>query len=345
MANTGPFVLVTGAAGFAAEHLIPKLREQNFRVLGVDRKAQPSATVDEYLQIELEDLRSKLDKNMKIAHVYHLAAARADWGVSDLEFERDNVLATKSIIDVCDTQALRVNKFTFVSSISVYPQDSSSALSENIPPDPINTYGKSKLKAESLLIDHATKNPEFALMIIRPTVLYGPSDPEKTGIARAIDNNIYRLIDGIYTNRFAFLGRESVVKSTAYIKNFAEAITYLQPNTSEVQIINYADTPQKTTGEIVRLIRRGMGKKGLGLKLPYRLSYFIAGIFDFLGPIVNVNFPITRSRINTFNRNTLINTNKLIKTGYVQSISTEEGLSETLQWYFALTKNSKVKKG
>ena len=92
-------VLVTGASGFVAEHLIPVLREQGWHVCGLDRKAKPSAICDDFKCIDLIDFKENHVSNNEFDLVIHLAAARADWGVSDDEFFRDNVDASISLIN------------------------------------------------------------------------------------------------------------------------------------------------------------------------------------------------------------------------------------------------------
>ena len=92
-------ILVTGAAGFAAEHLIPRLRAEGNHVIGLDRKSVPSAFCDEFISVDLNDVEADKIRNIEIDIVFHLAAARADWGVSDHEFFRDNVDATSALLE------------------------------------------------------------------------------------------------------------------------------------------------------------------------------------------------------------------------------------------------------
>ena len=235
----------------------------------------------------------------------------------------------------------RCQAILFVSSIAVMPQNTGMKITEQSPNDPINAYGRSKELSENLLIDHCKLDPSFALTIVRPTVLFGPSDPEKTGIYRAKDNNIYRLINSINTGRFAFIGSENTIKSMAYVKNFCAAIIFLMCFKPGYQIFIYCDKPSINTGTLVRYIRKALGKKGLGPKLPLSIATRLAGIFDWLGPKLNYNFPITRARIETFNRSTDCSSDKLANLGFEQPHNSMDALDETIKWYLEL-KGSKA---
>ena len=68
-------LLITGASGFAAEHLIPMLRNGNNYVVGTDRKPNPSAVVDQYVQTDLLDINSRIGDFPDLDMIIHLAAA------------------------------------------------------------------------------------------------------------------------------------------------------------------------------------------------------------------------------------------------------------------------------
>lgn len=329
-------ILVTGASGFAAEHLIPLLRAKGHFVIGCDRLGQPSAEVDEFYQFDLININNLTFTISNFETVVHLAAARADWGVTDSEFYRDNHTCTVELLKYCKSK--NIKRFLFTSTIAVYAQESDIAVDEDAIPKPFNAYGKSKLNAEMALVAHAKSETDFCLKIIRPSVLYGPSDPNNTGLYRAIDNNIFRLIDGIFRRRFAFLGSETTPKSTAYVKNFVAALNFSIPISPGINTYIYCDEPPLLTGDLVRLIRRKFKRKGLGPSLPYGLAIKIAVFFDWIGPKIKINFPITKSRIVTFNRATAFKRSALNHEKFVQPFTSEEALDETVEWYMTIQK-------
>ena len=298
-------VLVTGAAGFAAEHLIPRLKKLNYKVVGLDRKSKPSSVCDRYIQCDLVEISKDYFNDFCPNVVIHMAASRADWGVSDEEFFRDNVLATKNLLESLDSK--KVEAFIFISSISVMPQNSNEKIDEKSSYGPINAYGFSKQKAEKLCAEFKDKNSDVRLITIRPTVLYGPSSPKNTGLYRAIDNNIFRMIDGISSKRFAIVGNGKTIKSTAYIENFVEAIIFSYKQNSNRSLYIYADRPASKIESLVMMVRKAFGLNGLGLK--------------------------------TFTRSTNFYPTEFEKLGFEQSFSTKEAIEKTVNWYKDLKKN------
>ena len=250
----------------------------------------------------------------------------------------DNVAATKSLIAI--SSEIGVKSWLFVSSVSTMPTDINSPLDGTAAYGPISDYGKSKMLAEKAFVEMQHKNPtSTSVSIIRPTVIYGPSDPEYTGIYRAVDNNIFRLIDGIYSGRFAIIGNGKTLKTTAYVKNFVQALIFLlKENRSGCEKYVYADQPPMQTSDLVFIIRSLLGKKGLGMKVPLWLALPFATLGDFLAQLTGINLPITKSRIETFNRSTNFLPTKLIELGFSFPYETEEALSETVDWYLELKK-------
>lgn len=331
-------VLVTGASGFVAEHLVPVLRSLGWFVCGIDRKKNPSAVCDDFISLDLVELRQTDLKGHTFDLVIHLAAARADWGISDGEFYRDNVDASRSLIQVINE--LHVPKVIFVSSISVMPQATTDCLDESAPYDPINSYGFSKKEAELLFIANYKSSQKNDLAIIRPSVLYGPSNPENTGIYRAVDNNIFRLIDGIFSKRFAIVGDGQTIKTTAYVKNFVDSIIFAVEKTKGYELYVYADAPPSRMLDLVRDIRLKLGKSGTGIKLPFFIVRPVAGFFDWLSCVTKINFPITMARIDTFVRPTNFHARNFIRKGFIQKYSTKEALRETIDWYLNFKKKN-----
>ena len=260
--------------------------------------------------------------------IIHLAAARADWGISDEEFDRDNIQATAKVVQLA--RASRVKKLIFVSSISVFGQGRGTILREENQPNPINVYGRTKLAAEGLVRSCSDK---VDVVIVRPTVIYGPSNPENTGFYRATDNNIFRMVDAIQRNRFAIPGERSVIKSICYVENIAAFLAFLaQEQTKEKEFL-FADEEQLPIWEIANLIKTRLGIKRNILTIPQWVLLPIARIFDLVGSVLKVNLPINSSRVKTVNMSTGMEMSRAQEAGFVHPYTSKIGLQKTVDWY------------
>ena len=322
-------LLITGAAGFVAEHLIPLLRQNGVAIFGVDRKEKPSAYCDKYLCSDLNDIDPGVfGSQLQCECVIHLAAARADWGISDEEFERDNIQATAKVVQLAKTTGAK--KLIFVSSISVFGQTKESILKEDEKPNPINVYGQTKLAAESLV---QSCSDQIDVVIVRPTVIYGPSNPENTGFYRATDNNIFRMIDAIQRNRFVIPGDRSVVKSVCYVENIASFLAFLAQETTKEKEFLFADEEQLSIWEIADLMKIRLGTKRNILTIPQWVLLPIAKIFDLVGSVLKVNLPINSSRVKTVNMSTGMEMSRAQEAGFVHPYTSKIGLKKTVDWY------------
>src|ERR1700704_2805393 len=71
--------LVTGSSGYIGSDLVLALSREGHQVIGLDRRPPPSgAPLEKFVQVELGAVRAELFGHLD--GVFHLAAARADWG-------------------------------------------------------------------------------------------------------------------------------------------------------------------------------------------------------------------------------------------------------------------------
>jgi nucleoside-diphosphate-sugar epimerase len=103
--------------------------------------------------------------------VIHAAARAAPWGTA-AEFDRDNVEATRQVIDFCRRSGLP--RLVYVSSSSVfYRSGSQTGLTEGSPIGPrfVNRYAATKHHGELLVRDYPG-----SFVIARPRAVFGPGD-------------------------------------------------------------------------------------------------------------------------------------------------------------------------
>lgn len=315
--------LLTGSSGYIGSRLAPKLRQQGYTIRGADREAAETEGLNSFVHGDLCDSQVAREAVSNVDQVLHLAAAKGDWGISEEEYYRDNLEATRVLIEA--GRAAGVKDWVFYSTVSVMGP-SHEAVGKDAGFNPINPYGASKAEAEQLFHQLAAEDPEARVLIIRPSVVYGPGNPPST--------NIYRLIDAIYTGRFAMVGPGAAIKSTSYIDNLLAATRFLMERMEHgVQTYIYVDEPALSTGTLVERIYRYVGQTPPSWHIPLRVATPVAKVSDWAASVTGIDFPITAARIEKFNRSTNFDGSRIRAAGFTQPVSNEEALRETVAWH------------
>src|SRR4030095_6569070 len=146
----------------------------------------------------------------------HLAAEKADWCLSAQEYYRDNLDASRTLLEAGRSKGIR--QWVFFSTVSALGP-SQVPIDETSPLNPIEPYGGSKAEAERLFMSYSAAAPDAGVLIVRPSVVYGPGIPAST--------NVFRLMDGLHRRRFVMVGDGRTIKTSSYIENLVEATLFL----------------------------------------------------------------------------------------------------------------------
>ncbi len=323
-------ILVIGSEGFIGGYLTRALLNSGHQVTGLDiGRADEPREGYECVKGDLMDSQALRTAAHGVDMVINLAAKHHDFGVSREEFFQINETGTQRILDVLSELGIR--KFIFFSSVAVYG-DSDQCSHEECPRNPSNDYGESKLAAEELIEAWAKDDPQRAVLIVRPTVVYGPHNYA----------NMFRLIDTIYKRRFFLVGKGDNIKSVTYVENLVAATMFLLEKISPgLAAYNYSDYPHHASAQLVRYITDGLGRKPYTWHLPLKPILCVTSLVDVLARITGINFPITANRIKKINMMTWHGSDKIRQMGFEQTVSIEEGLKRMIHWY--LERKSKQK--
>ncbi len=155
-------ILVTGGAGYVGSHCLRGLCEAGHSVTVYDDLIHGGhrAAVDRRSMLIVADLAdaARLDKCLadgRFDAVMHFAAS-AEVGESvrePLNYYRNNFVNTIGLLEAMRRH--RVRKFVFSSTCAVYGVPPAVPIMEDMPKDPINPYGRTKLAIEWALKDSA----------------------------------------------------------------------------------------------------------------------------------------------------------------------------------------------
>ncbi|MBI4182004.1 MAG: NAD-dependent epimerase/dehydratase family protein [Candidatus Aenigmarchaeota archaeon] len=155
-------VVVTGAAGFIGSHTVDRLLAEGYAVRGIDcfTDNYPAERKEANLRKALANpnftlLREDLtDMDLAAAlegasSIIHLAAQTSVRGKDPKAYQKNNVDATRLLVEACKGKPLK--KFVYASSSSVYG-NAPFPTREDMPAQPLSLYGKTKLEGERLVL-------------------------------------------------------------------------------------------------------------------------------------------------------------------------------------------------
>jgi len=154
-------ILITGGAGYIGSHINKQLNKQGYDTIVIDnlvyghKEAVKWGAFIEGDLSNLELLNNVFSEN-KIDTVFHMAAF-AYVGESVLhpaKYYRNNVVCSVNLLDTMLKH--NVKKIVFSSTCATYGAPSKVPITEDMPQNPINPYGASKLMIERILKDYET---------------------------------------------------------------------------------------------------------------------------------------------------------------------------------------------
>ena len=174
-------IIITGATGFIGRNMAEEFYSKGYEIVATGRSEQIGRKLE---QIGISFVPADITEKEEISKVFcsadyviHCAGKAGDWG-SYKDFYEINVKGTKNIINACDAHG--INQLIFMSSPSVYYNGQNRIdIRESDPlPEKQFYYGKTKLMAEKIILDHSKNG--FKSVILRPRAVYGRYDTTLT---------------------------------------------------------------------------------------------------------------------------------------------------------------------
>ncbi|WP_440887857.1 NAD-dependent epimerase/dehydratase family protein [Vibrio sp. WZ-1] len=198
-------ILVTGATGFVGQNLTQL--NQNFRC--VIRAGEHHSFADSYTVSTIDASTDWSNCFEGVDAIIHLAGLAHNKSYTDAEYRAVNTDGTLRL--ALKAAEAGVKRFVFVSSIGVNGTNSyDSAFLPSDVADPHNSYAQSKHEAELGLWD-ISKQTGLKVVVVRPTLVYGPNAPGNFGMLTKLVNSIPFLPFGLANNRRDFISVGNLV--------------------------------------------------------------------------------------------------------------------------------------
>jgi nucleoside-diphosphate-sugar epimerase len=322
--------LVTGATGFIGTYLVRTLVEQGKDVRCLVRKNSDTKPLKELgVELFVGDITSRdslkgAAKGVNI--VYHLAGEVYSKRCSD--YYKINFEGTKKILEECLPE--NIERFIYLSSIAAVGPNRKPGilLNEQSPCRPIDSYGKSKLESEKLLL-RSFDTDGFPVVIVRPPTVYGPSERSKI---------IKKVFQMVQKGSHLIASGHNHLRSMCYIDNLIQGMIATEHFTSSIgQIYFFADKRPYRYNEIFQAVAQEMGivlKEthlpgwtlsvcGVLFKLLSRIDYYSLPLFVAWHMVLEMACDIRKAKE---------------QLNYKPRIDIKEGIKKTVRYY--LEKNS-----
>jgi UDP-glucose 4-epimerase len=254
-------ILVTGAAGFIASNLIPRLLGRGDVVAGIDnfflgKRAyvvqHESFTFHELDLLDLDGV-VKIFEEFKPDRVWHLAAnSDISYGTKYTDFDlKGGTLVTYNVLEAM--RRTGVKELVFSSSGAVYGEPTVMPTPENYGPIlPISLYAASKVACETLITAYA-HNYDMRAWIFRFGNIVGPNPTH--GV---IHDFVLRLREE--PTKLTVLGDGTQAKPYVYVEDCLDGMEFGVANApGHVNVYNLAVDDQTTVREITDWTIEAMG--------------------------------------------------------------------------------------
>lgn len=285
-------IFLTGSSGFVGKHL----------------KIFYGSSVIEHNRDSNFDIQSNV--------VLHFAGKAHDLRkISNTdEYYQVNTELTKEIFDAFLTSEAKV--FITLSSVKAAADEVDGELTEDVTPNPITHYGKSKLLAEQYILSRPIPDGK-RVYILRPCMIHGPGNKGNLNLLYSFVSKGLPWPLGLFENSRSYLSIENLC---FIIKELIER------EDIPSGVYNVADDLPISTNEIINMIAESKGKKANILNISMNLIQVLARVGDF------IKLPLNSERLKKLTESYVVSNSKIkAALGKPLPVSSKNGLIRTFE--------------
>jgi len=319
-------LLVTGGTGFTGSRLVEYLIDKGYHIsvldnqkgLFYDHLLKKGASIILGSVTDRETVKKSLED---VQGVFHLAAAFRQINASRKTYWDVNVEGTRILCEESLKKPIR--KFVYCSTQGIHGDIKNPPGNEDSPIVPVDYYQFTKYEGEKVVKEFSEKG--LKNVIIRPTAIYGPGDPER----------FLYLFRFARKGKFYMFGSGKAFYHPVYIDNLCDGFyAAWESDKTHAEVYIIADQEYFTIKELVKKIGQSMGMKVKFIHLPFFPLYAAACLFEFLYKPFKKSPPLFRRRVDWFRQNRAFKIDKARRElNYSPRIGIEEGLKRTAKWY------------
>ncbi len=306
----GKSVAITGGAGFIGSNLADELATSNSVIIIDDLSTGRKENIEEllkkdnvkFIQGSVTDLPLLEELFQDVDFVFHLAALPSVPRSMEDPLASHNVNTTGTLNVLIAARDDKVEKVVYTSSSSVYGDTPTLPKKEDMIPNPQSPYAASKLAGEYYCqVFQQVYN--LNTICLRYFNVYGPRQDPNSQYAAAIPQFISRTLQGSPPIVF---GDGEQTRDFTYVKDAAKA-TILAAEAKAIGVYNVGSAKRVTINELANLIISLIGNHLEPIHQEPRSGDIMHSLADI-------------SKARSF--------------GYNPRYSLEEGLGETINWFY-----------
>jgi nucleoside-diphosphate-sugar epimerase len=322
--------IVTGGSGFLGRKVSDKFRENGYHVY---QMALPSEEVEGEYFFKGDITDPEKFEFPQADTLIHCAGILESSHPSDELMFKVNYEGTVNVYNEALKKGMK--RMVFISTVAAIGPHGTfdHGMREDMPPDPKDAYGRSKLKAERFLEKMAEKDG-VDITILRPTVLYGEG--------MNLNSSGMKTFTAINKGIMPLIGDGNTIYNLLHVENFVHAIILALEKGKGFNIYHVSEGPYSHK-QVVETIERVMGKKG-HKRIPKPLLYLIARFFGFISPFIKGPPPVSMTKYRGLSSNIWhLDSSKIERElGYEPVITLDEGAKRTISHYGWGEENEKM---
>lgn len=327
-------ILITGAGGFIGGHLVEALLAAGYQPESIRLFLWHEESMDnvphlpfEVYRGDIRDSKDVLQAMKSVKTVFHLAARTDFAGKTLRDYYDTNVVGTQNVLEAGRISGLQ--KIVFYSSMAVHgiPAEVGPIIGWNerfAPQKPrfTNPYGHSKWIAEQRILQaHRDWGVEYA--IIRPTSVYGPREQGPT----------LALIQAIVRSQYFPVGSGKNCMEYVHVRDLVQGTVQAAESDVPAGTVMMSGSQPVAFQEVVQAVYSALRKPFPRWSVPGWLVWLLSlplGMAHFFG----ISVPLYPQRVKTLLSTYIFDTSRAkILYDYQPSISIQEGIQETVDWY------------
>ncbi len=283
--------IIFGGAGYIGRNMLSVfLKENKFEKYIVrDIKPLQGFEMEDNVHFEHCDVREPItieigECDSSNSWIFNFAAVHREPGHAYNEYFDTNIPGALHVTDFARQKGIK--NILFTSSIAPYGR-SLEKRTEESPLYPETAYGISKALAEKIHESWQIENTQRRLIIVRPSVIFGPKDP----------GNVYRMIKSLKKGTFILPNGGNVIKAYGYIFGLIDSFMFVMDKKDDLIIYNYAENPLVPLKEMTLIVKEELGYKRPTLNLSVKLLSAIAWVLWNIGRTVGKSLDIHPVRV------------------------------------------------